>query len=278
MVNLSDEAKKLLDNYLQEVRVCLEGCTRVDSDEVRQNITEHVEAELAGCDEPVSTASLGDVLDKLGSPEQWIPEEELPWWRKMVCRLQMGPDDWWLGYISFGLLLWFLYLVRSITLPEIIWLPLVILNSPAVGILFWLSFLLARAVASEGGKKLGAQKWILYPQLILMYLGLAAYMLLPILLLPILRFGPGFYTFFQKSSESSGNAYWFSLLMLGIPTGIGWALLGLLFMLRPNFLSFLFRPFFQRRNQSLGWILIAAGLVLEGICVSFYVFNISQFR
>ena len=40
MVNLSENAKKLLDNYLQEVRVSLEGCTRLDSDEVRQNIME----------------------------------------------------------------------------------------------------------------------------------------------------------------------------------------------------------------------------------------------
>jgi len=88
MINLTDNARKHLDNYLQQVRTYLKASPTVDADEVEQNIKEHVENELQDSPEPVSFDALDDILKKLGSPQQWLPEEERPWWRKIILRLR----------------------------------------------------------------------------------------------------------------------------------------------------------------------------------------------
>lgn len=105
MITFNDDAKKLVDNYLHQVRSCLNSCTTVDADEVEQNIKEHIENELQDSSEPISYDELNIVLKKLGSPQQWVPEEETSWWRKIILRLRTGPEDWRLAYISFGLLI-----------------------------------------------------------------------------------------------------------------------------------------------------------------------------
>ena len=76
----------------------------MDASEVEQNITEHIENELGESSGPVSCDALNAVLGRLGSPQQWVPEEELPWWRKGIRTLSPGPEDWRLAYISLGLL------------------------------------------------------------------------------------------------------------------------------------------------------------------------------
>ncbi len=113
MINLTDNAKKHLDNYLQQVRTCLKDCLTVDADEVEQNIKEHIENELQSSTEPVSFDTLDDVLKRLGSPQQWLPEEEIAWWRKIIIRLRKGPEDWRLAYITFGLLLLYAYSIKD---------------------------------------------------------------------------------------------------------------------------------------------------------------------
>ena len=100
MINLSDSAKKCLDGYLQQVRTYLRGCKTVDADEVERNVIEHIESEFESATAAVSFEELDTVLQRLGSPRQWIPEEELPWWRKTIFRLRTGPEDWRLAYIS----------------------------------------------------------------------------------------------------------------------------------------------------------------------------------
>ncbi len=91
MITLSKSAKKSLEDYLRQARAYLRGSRSVDANEVEQNITEHIENELEGAAEPVSCDTLDAVLEKLGSPQQWVPEEELPWWRKIILRLRTGP-------------------------------------------------------------------------------------------------------------------------------------------------------------------------------------------
>ncbi len=105
MITLSESAKKSLEDYLRQARAYLRGSKSLDANEVEQNIAEHIENELEGAAEPVSCDVLDAVLKKLGSPQQWIPEEELPWWRKIILRLRSGPEDWRLAYLSFGLLI-----------------------------------------------------------------------------------------------------------------------------------------------------------------------------
>jgi len=104
MITLSKSAKKSLEDYLRQARAYLRGSKSVDAEEVEQNITEHIENELKGAAEPVSCDALDAVLKKLGSPQQWVPEEELPWWRKIILRLRSGSEDWRLAYLSLGLL------------------------------------------------------------------------------------------------------------------------------------------------------------------------------
>ena len=94
MINLSDSAKKCQDKYLRQIRTYLRGCKTVDADEVERNVIEHIESEFESATAAVSFEDLNAVLQRLGSPRQWIPEEELTWWRKTVFRLRSGPEDW----------------------------------------------------------------------------------------------------------------------------------------------------------------------------------------
>ncbi|MHC4213294.1 MAG: hypothetical protein ACYSWP_07985 [Planctomycetota bacterium] len=153
MVNLSENAKKNLEHYLGQVRTCLRGSKSVDPDEVEQNIMDHIESELAGAAEPIAVAALDPVLAKLGSPEQWVPEEELSWWRKTVLRLRSGPEDWRLAYLSFGLLVFGL------------------ISGPGIIVLLPASFYIARTTihVAGGAEQLGDQKRLIYPALIVVY-------------------------------------------------------------------------------------------------------------
>ena len=84
MIELTDDARKCLDDYLGEMRASLAGCRSVDSLDVERDVMEHIEKSLAEAPSPVESAALEAVLEQLGSPSQWIPEEELSWWRKLV--------------------------------------------------------------------------------------------------------------------------------------------------------------------------------------------------
>ena len=85
VLKLSLNAQKSFDDYLNQVKACLKGVKSVDSDEIQQHITEHIENELADSTEPVGSESLDEVLKKLGSPQQWVPEDELSWWKNSPC-------------------------------------------------------------------------------------------------------------------------------------------------------------------------------------------------
>jgi len=260
MLELSDNAKKALEKYLQQVKAYLRGCRTVDANEIQQNIMEHIESEFAAATDPVSVNELSIVLDKLGSPRQWIPEEELPWWRKVILRLRTGPEDWRLAYISFALLLLFLYLVRGINLEYILLLPVFVIAQPAIGLIFWLSFLIARAAVKEADarqEKLGAQKWLIYPPLLSMYVTSS----LLILLWPWFHIFPGLLSLLPASEAIyalSSEAEYF--LLGGFVTTIYWAGLGVVFMTRPKWLSFLLRPFADKFSRTIARLLFFLGL------------------
>ncbi|MHC4295297.1 MAG: HAAS signaling domain-containing protein [Planctomycetota bacterium] len=165
MIELTPEARQQLDQYLNEVGTYLRACPSIDAEEVHRDIMEHIETELAEHAQPVDAKPLTAVLERLGSPRQWIPEAELPWLRKIVFRLHKGPEDWRLAYLSFAMLI-----------------PGVMILGP-LGILG--SFLLSRAAIAmtPNTKKLDARKWLLYPSLILVYIPIALFLLFwPVLL------------------------------------------------------------------------------------------------
>ena len=248
MIKLTDNAQKSLDHYLHQARAYLKGAKSVDAAEVEQNITEHIENELASAAEPVSADELETVLQKLGSPQQWVPEEELPWWRKMMLRVQTGPEDWRLAYISFGLFV------------------LGVLLLPTGAILIAAAFIPARAALSliEDPTQLKAQKWLLYPSLMTVYLALLGLLLA----LPLLGLVPLAYaledTLRDRFRIADDMHYWLAACsVFAASLGLWWLIQAVVLWRRPNIPKVLFRPFADGFNRKWALVLLlCAGFTL----------------
>ena len=111
MVALTSDARGYLDSYMRQVKATLRRNPSIDADDVERDVLGHIEAELSDAVEPVTAASLRPILDRLGSPNQWVPIDDLPFWRQVLTRLRSGPEDWRLAYLTFvcffaSLVLW----------------------------------------------------------------------------------------------------------------------------------------------------------------------------
>ncbi|HJT16210.1 MAG TPA: hypothetical protein VJ853_02425 [Thermoanaerobaculia bacterium] len=150
MRELTPEAQQKLDTYLQRMRNELSGSKSVTAEEVEQNVREHIEFALAGANGPIDSARIAIVLDRLGAPEQWMPDDERPAWRRAIARLQSGPEEWRLAYGSLALF------VLSLMLIPV-----------GIGVvLIFASFLVSRAYVEymrNHGEPLGARRWLVYP-------------------------------------------------------------------------------------------------------------------
>src|SRR5438270_7896073 len=150
MIEMSDSARQRFDEYLRRLHRALRGN---QIDDVEQSVREHVEIALAGIPAPVGAEQLGPVLDRLGPPERWVPENEQPLWRRVLLRFSYGPDDWRIAYVSFGL-----FLLTIALLPI------------GVGLFLALpAFLLSRAfveLLADRGEAIGARRWLVYPAII----------------------------------------------------------------------------------------------------------------
>jgi len=174
MKELDPDASRRLEHYLGQMRAALRGSPSVDPEDVETDVTAHIQSELATVPAPVTLSALDAVLERLGSPLRWVPEEELSAWRRVLTHLRAGPEDWRLAYLSLGAFLCGLFLVPS---------------GPAAAGLLLVSYLMARAVLTlfdEQGDALGAQKWFVYPVLVLVH-GLALVTLLGLPLLVVLN-------------------------------------------------------------------------------------------
>ena len=257
MIALSESARKSMDDYLRQARAYLRGSKSVDAGEVEQNIAEHIENALEGASEPVSRGELEAVLDKLGDPQQWVGDYELPWWRQMVLRLRSGPEDWRLAYISFGLF------VAALAIAP---------TTPVFVVLVLASFLAARAALSEAGdpRELRAQKWLLYPSLIVVY-GFILLVLLtwPLVLIPLAE------EYEDSLSRFSGDpGYWVMALSAIIAVlGVWWCILAAVLMKPRKVVRLLFGPFADAFNPkwALRLLVIGSGvIVLAGVCFMYY--------
>ncbi|MFH1740391.1 MAG: hypothetical protein ABIH23_15390, partial [bacterium] len=118
-----------------------------------------VEEALREKPEPVGVAAVDQVIESLGTPEQWIPDIEIPPWKKAFMQLREGPEDYRLGYFSLLLLLFGLILAEiSIFVSCVLVLGAFCMSRAAIHII------------EERGEEVGAQKWLLYPALILVYM------------------------------------------------------------------------------------------------------------
>jgi hypothetical protein len=251
MITLSESAERSLHDYLRQARAYLRGSKSVDAEEVEQNITEHIESELEGAAEPVSCDVLDAVLKKLGKPQQWVPMEELPWWWRIIFRLRSGPEDWRLAYISLALLV-----TGLLAMPY----------APAGIVLILASFLASRAALAEAGdpKELKAQKWLLYPSLIIVYL----FMLLALLTWPLgllIPLADGYeHTLMESFSRFDNETEYWVMATSAILAGIGlwWSVLAIVLLKPRRLLRVLFRPFAEKVRSK--WVirLLLIGLAL----------------
>ena len=168
--SLTQDAQGDLERYLGRVKSALRPHPSVDADDVEREIRGHIEAELEGASAPVTAERLRSVLDRLGSPGDWVPTDELPAWRKLLLQLSSGREDWRLSYLALGLF---------VSCP---------LLGPVAPLAFFTSILVARAglaLLDERGEPAGARRWFLYPPLVFIYVDLAVVVVIlpPVLLL-----------------------------------------------------------------------------------------------
>jgi hypothetical protein len=173
MANLTESAKHCLDDYLGEVRASLHHCPSVDVGEVERDVVEHIEHVLAGAPAPIDAPELREVLRKLGSPRQWVPQEEMSRLQRALLALRSGPEDLRLGYLALGLLAGTFLVAACLNLvaPFETTLPFLLLGIA-------LSFVFARACLSAAKCEHGAERWLISPALIVVYLPLLAILLL----------------------------------------------------------------------------------------------------
>jgi hypothetical protein len=257
MIEMNCSAQKTLDQYLRQVHAYLRGSASVDALDVEQSIHEHVETELADASRPVTTEQLTDVLKRLGSPRQWVPEEELPWWRRMILHWQVGPDEWRLAYLSFALLL-----VGLIGLFS---------GSPLL-VLVLGSVLLSRAALStvDDLGVLKGQKWLLYPGLLAVYIPLALFMMFwPVgILIPFVvdidQF-PGLYHIWQRLFDSSVDSYFYVLIASTLVVGVAalwWIAAGFIALTQLQRIKMVFFPFAESLSRGrIGGSIIMAFII-----------------
>jgi len=248
MIILSESAKKSLEDYLRQARTYLRGSRSVDANEVEQNITEHIENELEGAAEPVSRDALDAVLKKLGRPQQWVPEEELPWWWKIIFRLRSGPEDWRLAYLSFGL-----FLTGFIFIPFF----LVFLTA---------SYLVSRAAISLSNNNLQIkeQKWLIYPSLIVVNVILFLILLSWPLFISI-NIGYGLEHDIRRSFYQFRDDlhYWIMACSFIISSlGLWWVIFAIILRRKNNVLQMLCWPFIDLITKKLVFCLWLVGLIM----------------
>ncbi len=254
--SFTEDARSDLKRYLRRVRNALRPHPSVDADEVELEIKGHIEAELAGEPAPVTAEALRGVLERLGSPNDWVPDDELPAWRKLLLRLSTGPEDWRLAYISLGL-----FVAGLIPFPVA---PLLLLAS----------FLVARAglrMLEERGEPAGARVWFFYPPLLFIYsvivlavISIAA--VVPLAITDGLAAGPNLPPdlFGIRGLLFSWISIpdWLGATLLAVLVGGSWVtVLALILARLTGFVRALFWPFAERLQTRHGLRIASAGAV-----------------
>jgi hypothetical protein len=249
MIALTQDAQHHLDRYMRQVRTSVRAHPRMDAEEVERDVLGHIEAELAGSPEPVPVSDLVPVLERLGSPNQWIPSEELPFWRvwirELVTTLRRGPEDWRLTYATFALFFAAMFADRYFVT------------------FFAASFLLSRATLSllaEHDDRVGARGWLLYPPLVPVY----APAVIALLVWPV------FLTIAVLLEETDGHtvvdpwlSFWIALpAFAAASAGLWWWLLGLAAARYAGAVRVIFLPFFNWWEPRHGRRMSIAGLAI----------------
>lgn len=249
MIHLTADAMKTREMYLDQVRTYVSMSKTADANEVIRDVNEHIERELQNSSQPVSKENLESILERLGSPRQWVNEDDLTWWRKMTIRLRKGPEDWRLAYLAFATLI-----VGTV------------LTGP-IGL--FASFCLSRATLSISEKdELQTKRWLIFPALLIVY-----FMIAPILLfwpaIPLIGICvASFDAFFEKSSTLLCVGVFTSIITIGM--ALWWGFLWLLTRKYVHITKVLFKPFAE--NWKLNWLgYLSAVLFLIGSCAIVFI-------
>jgi len=243
MVALSPEAQSHLERYIGQIRTALRGQPSVDPDEVERDVLGHIETELAGQSKPVDAGQLLDVLDRLGSPDEWLPSESHNALQPPAAALSRR-EEWRLAFLTLAIFL----AGPALFFPMILW--------PLPPLLFALSFLCARvtlARSAEQDVQLGASRWLVYPALIVWYgIFLLALAGGPLLLTAVFVSDDPMLP--RRLSGWFGEPAWIgALCAFGALLGVWWMLLGLLLRRFPRGVRASFRPFadwFEQRHAT----------------------------
>ncbi len=260
MVTLTQDAQGHLERYLKQVKAALRGHPSVDAGDIERDVLGHIDAELAGQPEPIGASSLLQVLDRLGTPDTWVPAEDLPAWRRVLSRLRTGPEDWRLAYLAFGLFIAGPVLFIG---GPFLW--------PLEPFLMIASLLFARAaltLVAEHDEAVGARRWLIYPPLVAWYI--ASALLLFAWPVPMVGAITGLPEIRERLVGLLPAPFWVVALSLASLTlGLWWMVLGLLLSRFIQAIHVLFWPFadwFDRRHATrlalTGLILVVTGGVI----------------
>jgi hypothetical protein len=256
MAALSPEAQTRLDGYLKQIRSALTGRPSIDADEVERDVLGHIDAELSGAPEPISVSRLLEVLDRLGAPQEWVPDDE-PAWRRPFSTLSSGQGDWRLAGLTFFLFLFGPLLFMS---PRMLW--------PMPPVLMVGSFIVARvtlALLDERGEAPGPRRWLIYPPLVMWYLVFAVVLFAAPALLVISAANdvPGISDALVRVVQAP---LWAAVpAAAAVAIGLWWVIVGLLIALKPAIFRTFFWPFAEGfgRRHALG-VAVAGALLAVG--------------
>ena len=161
MMNVTPAARQQLDSYLQRLRSELRATRAETAEEVEQSVREHIETALEDAPTPVSGTDMIAVLDRLGSPEQWLAEEA----RAVADRSGgSGADDSRLPYVAFGLVL--------VSIGSFMFFGFLLLIPAMFVSRAWIE------QKRERGEPLSSKRWLVYPSIALVLASVALLLLL----------------------------------------------------------------------------------------------------
>jgi hypothetical protein len=251
MMNMTPAARQQLDSYLQRLRSELRATRAEAAEEVEQSVREHIEIALEDAPTPVSGTDMIAILDRLGSPEQWLAEEA----RAVADRGgDFRADDSRLPYVAFGLVL--------VSIATFMFFGFLLLIPAMFVSRAWIE------QKRERDEPLGSKRWLVYPSiaLVLAFVALLLLLLPPLGAMAFIRDDVG--RWFDVPIAPAGELR-FDAGLRAVMIGTWWIIAGALCaaFIRP--IRFVFLPLLDRVRQkhfavlsAIGALLAAAGAAL----------------
>jgi hypothetical protein len=250
MMNMTPAARQQLDSYLQRLRSELRATRAEAAEEVEHSVREHIEVALEDAPTPVSGTDMIAILDRLGSPDQWLAEE-----RAVADRSgDSGADDSRLPYVAFGLVL--------VSIGSFMFFGFLLLIPAMFVSRAWIE------QKRERSEPLGSRRWLVYPSiaLVLAFVALLLLLVPPLGAMALVRGDVG--RSFDVPIDPAGELR-FNAGLRAVMVGTWWIIAGALCaaFIRP--IRFVFLPLLDRVRRkhfavlsAIGALLAAAGAAL----------------